>query len=212
MPTSDYTQIPDVLRVIIDTRAESVLDIGVGFGKWGPLSREYMEINRGRMPHEWRSVVHGIEIFDTYRNPIWNVYDEVFIGDANQVLDGLGTYDVILCCDVIEHYEKEEGRALLGRMLDHGKVVVITSPIGDSRQEAVYGNPHEEHKSVWSEADFAPWPHRFANLNETFIAVVSRNADHLRSADVREPLEWLGVKQTAAKLGKMIARRLRLSR
>jgi hypothetical protein len=212
MPSSDYAQIPDVIRVVIGTRAESVLDIGVGFGKWGPLTREYMEINRGRMPHEWRSVVHGIEIFETYRNPIWNVYDEVFIGDANEVLDRLGTYDVILCCDVIEHYEKEDGQALLRRMLDHGKVVVITSPIGESPQDAVYGNPHEEHKSVWSDTDFAPFPHRFANLHETFIAVVSRDEEHLRGIDVREPLEWLGVKQVAAKLARMIARRLRLAR
>lgn len=212
MPTSDYTQIPDVIRVIVGTRAESVLDIGVGFGKWGPLCREYMEINRGRMPHEWRSTIHGIEIFDTYRNPTWNVYDEIFIGDANQVLDRLGRYDVILCCDVIEHYEKEEGRVLLGKMLEHGKVVVVTSPIGESPQEAVYGNPHEEHKSVWAEADFAPWPHRFANLNETFIAVVSRDAADLAGAEVREPLEWLGVKKTAAELARMIGKRLRRAR
>jgi len=212
MPTSDYTQIPDVLRVVIGTRAESVLDIGVGFGKWGPLCREYMEINRGRMPGQWQSVVHGIEIFEDYRNPAWSVYDEVFIGDAVQVLDGLGAYDVILCCDVIEHYEKEDGRVLLQKMLEHGKVVVVTSPIGESPQEAVYGNPHEEHKSVWSRDDFAPYPHRFANLNETFIAVVSRREEHLLGADVREPLEWLGVKQTAAQLGRMIARRLRLVR
>jgi len=208
MPTSDYLAIPDVLRVVIGSRAESVLDIGVGFGKWGPLCREYIEVSRGRMPGEWRSTIHGIEIFETYRNRNWAAYDEVFIGDVLTILPTLARYDAILCCDVIEHFEKAEGQRLLREMLAHAKIVVITSPRGESPQGPEYGNAHEEHKSVWSEADFEAHPHRFADISDTFIAVVANDEEALRGVEVREPLEWLGVKNVSKTLLRMIAKRV----
>ena len=208
MPTSDYTQIPDVVRVLIDSRAESVLEVGIGFGKWGALCREYIEINRGRMPPEWRSRIDGIEAFEPYRNPMWSVYDNVYIGDALVVIDGLGKYDVVLCCDVIEHFEKEFGQRLLEKMLDHGRLVVITSPADESPQDAVYGNPHEEHKSAWTEADFAAYPHRFARLGETFIAAVSRETEAVRALDVRPLDERLGARRLSRMTLRLIGRRI----
>jgi hypothetical protein len=209
VPTSDYTQIPDVIRVVIESGAESVLDIGIGFGKWGALCREYIEISRGRMPAEWRSRIDGIEMFEGYRNPMWNVYDQVHLGDARLILDALGSYDLVICTDVIEHFEKHEGQVLLEKMLDRGRVVLITSPIGPSPQEAVYGNPHEEHKSVWGESDFEALPHRFAELNDTFIVAASRNAAHLARVDIRSIDERLGFRNTARMLGRLALRRLR---
>lgn len=208
MPTSDYTQIPDVIRALIESRAETVLEVGVGFGKWGALCREYIEINRGRMPAEWRSRIDGIEAFEGYRNPLWSAYDNIHIGDAMTVIDGLGTYDVVLCCDVIEHFEKEDGRRLLEKMLHHGRLVIITSPADESPQDAVYGNPHEEHKSWWTEADFASYPHRFARLGETFIAAVSHDPGAVAAADIRPLDERLGARQLSRMTLRLLGRRV----
>jgi hypothetical protein len=209
VPTSDFMQIPDVLRVIMSSGAESILEIGIGFGKWGALSREYVEISRGRMPDEWKSRIEGIEIFERYRNPLWNAYDAVHIGDAATIIDTLGQFDLVMCCDVIEHFQKEDGQRLLEKMLDHGRVVLITSPRGESPQQAVYGNAHEEHKSVWSEADFARYPHRFANLYDTFIAAVARSEEPLAAIDVRPPDERIGARGMSRMLSGLIKRRLR---
>jgi hypothetical protein len=209
VPTSDFAQIPEVVRVILQSSAESVLEIGVGFGKWGVLAREYIEISRGRMPDQWKSRIEGIEIFERYRNPIWNAYDAVHIGDAMTILDSLDLFDLVICCDVIEHFEKDDGRRLLEKMLEHGRIVLITSPRGDSPQEAVYGNAHEEHKSAWSERDFVRYPHRFANLNETFIVVVARSEDALTTIDVRALDERLGARTVSRMLGTLLKRRIR---
>lgn len=208
MPTSDYTQIPDVVRILIQSRAETVLEVGIGFGKWGALCREYIEISRGRLPSEWKSRIDGIESFERYRNPLWSAYDNIFIGDAMQVIDGLGTYDLVLCCDVIEHFEKADGQRLLQKMLHHGRIVVITSPASESPQEAAYGNPHEEHKSSWSETDFAAYPHRFARLGQTFIAAVSLQRDAIAAADVRPLDERIGARQLSRMTLSLIGRRI----
>ena len=211
MPTSDIDQIPDVLRVVMGCRAESVLEVGIGFGKWGALCREYIEISRGRMPAEWRSRIDGIEVFDGYRNPLWSVYDHVYVGDAMTIIESLGRYDLVLCCDVIEHFEKAEGQRMLAKMLAHGKVVVITSPHSESPQEAVYGNPHEEHRSLWTEADFAAWPHRFAKVTETFVAAVAHEESQLAGVDLRPLDERLGFRNVA-RMGAELARRRLASR
>ncbi len=43
MPTSHLYQISDILEIISLIRPRSVLDVGVGFGKYGLLAREYLE-------------------------------------------------------------------------------------------------------------------------------------------------------------------------
>ena len=44
MPTSLYTQITKILDAIVHTNPQSVLAIGTGFGKYGLLCREYLEL------------------------------------------------------------------------------------------------------------------------------------------------------------------------
>jgi len=44
MPTSHPFQLDDIVQLIIETAPLSILDIGVGFGKYGLLAREYLEI------------------------------------------------------------------------------------------------------------------------------------------------------------------------
>src|SRR5688572_14003695 len=122
MPTSDYHQISDVLHVIEQVDPESVLEVGVGFGKWGTLCREILEIYRDRVsPDTWLVQIDGIEIFEAYRNELWGfAYDNIHIGNGTEIIERLGKYDLILCCDVIEHFEKAEGEIFLRKLLEHG--------------------------------------------------------------------------------------------
>lgn len=121
MPTSDYYS--DVLHVIEQINPESILDIGVGFGKWGVLCREILEIYQGRYySKDWKKTIDGIEIFESYRNEFWElVYNNIYVGDAMDAVDRLGMYDLILCCDVIEHFVKDDGLVLLEKLLQQGK-------------------------------------------------------------------------------------------
>lgn len=183
MPTSDTHAITDVLHVIELINPTSILDIGLGFGRWGVLCRELLDVNqRGKLKQEeWECRIDGYEICADYRYPGWSVYyDEITVGDARQLIKKAGHYDLIIAGDVIEHLEKSEGMELLEDMLSHGKYVIVTSPRGFRPQGPVYGNPHEVHKSGWSGDDFKKYPHLYKDVWITFVAVLSRDADSLR--------------------------------
>ena len=210
MPTSDYHQISDVLHVIEQVRPARVLDVGVGFGKWGFLCREILDVYYERVqPETWTTVIDGIEIYEPYRNPTWALaYNQIHIGDARELLPTLGQYDLIIACDVIEHFEKADGNKLIDELLRHAPVLIMTTPAGYAPQGAAYGNEHETHLSTWSEADLARWPHRYKLIGFTFMAVIGASEDALKKVEIRQPLEVLGVKRGALELMRMIKRRL----
>jgi hypothetical protein len=211
MPTSDYHQISDVLHVVQQVLPQSVLDVGVGFGKWGVLLRDVLEVYDERLhPESWQTHIDGIEIHEPYRNPLWSsTYNAVHIGDARDLIDRLACYDLILCCDVIEHFPKDEGVGLLRKFLEHAKVVIITAPRGYWPQGASCANIHETHRSGWGRADLKDFPHLYKDIGFTFLAVLANDTGRLRSIRLHQPLEVLGVKRGLVELTHMGIRRLR---
>ena len=53
MPSSQYYHISKIMEMIISLDRKSVLDIGSGFGKFGVLCREYLELWDGRQKYEF---------------------------------------------------------------------------------------------------------------------------------------------------------------
>ena len=45
MPSSRPNTIPTVIHLVKQFQPKSILDVGIGFGKWGHLFREYTDIN-----------------------------------------------------------------------------------------------------------------------------------------------------------------------
>src|SRR6266496_4491275 len=117
MPTSPWNSIPTILDVAmnLEPRPSKVLDVGIGYGKFGFLSREYLTF--WNSPDEARTVqVDGVEAFAGYVGALQeHIYDHVFLGDARDVLPTLGddSYDLVLMIDVIEHFDKAEGERVL---------------------------------------------------------------------------------------------------
>ena len=113
MPSSHPMIISPILEAVMYTNPSTVLDIGVGMGKFGALLREYTEASNLRLHKDWKTKINGIEIFRDYRNPIWRCYDHVMIGDATQLIDTLPDYDLILMSEVLEHLPKDVGQLML---------------------------------------------------------------------------------------------------
>ena len=65
MPSSSPIHIPIVISIVRQMQPQSLLDIGVGFGKWGHLFREYLDVCRIDMVEEthqrdhWRVRIDG---------------------------------------------------------------------------------------------------------------------------------------------------------
>ncbi len=157
MPSSHYFQLNEIVDLIALTNPVKVLDIGVGFGKYGFLAREYLELWKdGGEYQKWEKQIDGIEAFEPYITPVHKfIYNNIFIGNALDILPSLqDKYDLILMIDVFEHFTFEEGRRLLGECRKKGKNILISVPIAMSAQEAIYGNPFEKHKYAWKREDF----------------------------------------------------------
>src|SRR5213083_3013764 len=116
MPSSRPDTIPLVINVLRQLKPKSILDIGVGFGKWGHLFREYTDIleaendpARYEKGH-WQVRIDGIEAHAPYLTPMHAyLYDKIYIGEATALIKTLSNYDLIFLGDIIEHFEKEAG-------------------------------------------------------------------------------------------------------
>lgn len=154
MPSSQPWRLSTVCNFIYQLKPGSVLDMGIGFGKWGVLAREYTDVANGLCAKAaWKLRLEGIEIFPAYRNPLWEVYDKVHIGNAIEILPTLGKYDLILAIEILEHCKREDGLKLIAATRMHSKHFVIS--YSNSHSTAMYGNQHEAHVSKWTSADFA---------------------------------------------------------
>lgn len=143
MPTSVSSQISPVIEVVMWKKPKKVLDVGIGYGKYGLLVREYLDNKVERLD--------GVEVFEPYITNIQRaIYDNIYITDIRDFEPPV-EYDLILLADVIEHMTKEEGIALLKRL--PGNKIVAT-PNGFIEQEASNGNVHERHLSGWTMEDF----------------------------------------------------------
>ena len=147
MPISDYHHIPQVLDEVYRLRPETVLELGVGFGKWGVLLREVLDAMYGRCrPDQWLRGIFGVEIHEKYKNPSWLVYNNQVIISDFTVLKFFFGYDLVMMMDSLEHLTPEVGRPFLARLVAQNKHVIISVPNGPMPQDAVYGNEHEAHR------------------------------------------------------------------
>ena len=111
--------------------------MGVGFGKWGHLFREYTDIvaanhdPRRYQREHWQTRIDGIEGHEPYITPMHRyLYNDIHLGDMRDVIHRLGRYDVIFMGDVIERLDKADGEAFLRACLEHADKAVIASTPG----------------------------------------------------------------------------------
>jgi len=164
MPVSYYQAIPYIMHQIEQETPQSILDIGVGFGKYGLLCREVLELPYQRYhKSQWQLQIDGVEIFPGYRNPIHDyVYDRVFYGDIRELAGDLSLYDVVLLVDVLEHLTKEDGYQLIKRILTHTlKALIISTPLNVLPQGRYLGNLYESHRSRWTAVDLTDFDYTY---------------------------------------------------
>lgn len=158
MGTSNWQNISYNIGLVRKINPERILDIGVGFGRWGILFREFLEIwENGKYDGNWDRVIDGVEIFPGYLQDYHKFfYNNIHKGDALDFMRKTeNRYDLINCGDVIEHFTKKEGVELIKLCLQKSKYVLINIPIGENwEQEGTKENPYEAHKSIWFNTDF----------------------------------------------------------
>lgn len=155
MPIGSYAAIPLFAQSLLRRRPRTVLDLGMGFGGCGVVVREWLDF--GVRP--WKTHLVGVEAWADYRNPVWDLYNAVYVQTIEQFLAHCAeTFDCVVLGDVLEHFEKNQGRNILEaikpRVAPEGTFLVMT-PAKFVPQAAVYGNEWERHRSLWSPDDLA---------------------------------------------------------
>lgn len=191
MPSCRPNTIPLVVNILLQLKPTSILDVGIGFGKWGHLFREYTDIIASEhdadryLTKNWKVRIDGIEGFPDYVTDMhYFIYDEIHIGDMTQVLPTLDSYDMIYLGDVIEHIDKESGRQLLKAAVEHAnKAVVVSTPKYYLPQKDICENSLEIHRSHWTARDFRAIANaQIATVDKTILVAVLSKGDvqHLR--------------------------------
>lgn len=123
--------------------AQTVLDVGCGNNS--PLGRFHVRSGP--------SV--GVDIFGPWiaESAAKGIHDEYVEMSVLAIAEKFGrdSFDVVLCCDLLEHLDTRDGESLLEQMenVARSRVVVLT-PNGFVPQGATWGNPHQVHRSGWS--------------------------------------------------------------
>lgn len=152
MPISCTSCIPFIAQDLYCRRPNSVLDLGIGYGLYGAMVRNYCGDfdplgNRS-------TILIGIEGFRGYRNPLWDLYDLVNVTTIpTYLVNERDTFDVILLMDVVEHFDKPEGLRILEackKRLTPGGILWVGTPAVWTEQGATHGNKLETHHCLWT--------------------------------------------------------------
>lgn len=121
MYDSLYRKIPALMGILdLMSSVDSVLDVGCGFGKYGYLLREHLDIRKGNiLPHQWSVKIDAVDKAENLSEIVQHsVYNEVYNRNIKDLLPELGRYDLILLADVIEYLEKDLARKLLSVLFE----------------------------------------------------------------------------------------------
>ncbi len=154
MPIGSYALVPHVAHALVRHQPHRVLDLGIGFGLYGAVVRQWLD--QGVRP--WRTNLTGVEAFASYRNPTWDLYNLIVINPIQEFLvRDHALFDFILLLDVVEHFERPEAIWVLDRckrLLSPRGCMMVGTPAIFMEQGAVGGNEFERHRSLWTVSDF----------------------------------------------------------
>jgi len=162
MPTGYWGIMSDVVEILRKEQPKKILEIGTGFGKWGVLIREYLEVygqNKWK-PSERFVTIDAIEVYEPYISPLHKyIYNNITIGDIGDLAPTLPKYDAIIMFDVLEHLQKRQAEQTLKTLMEKTNLFLLSVPLG---KEALYHfdgeNEKESHVSAWEYAELKDYP------------------------------------------------------
>ncbi|MEZ4689434.1 MAG: class I SAM-dependent methyltransferase [Ignavibacteria bacterium] len=192
MSTSNWQNISYNIDLVKKLDPKSILDIGIGFGRWGILFREFLEVwGDNNYKGNWKRIIDGVEIFPDYINSYHEFfYNNIFIDDALELVKNTErNYDLINCGDVVEHFKKSDALNFIDNCLNKSRYVLINIPIGKNwEQGPVNDNKHEAHLSTWEISDFSNYKNKLikkfsdVELREFIVVLLSKDRIDLDSA------------------------------
>lgn len=148
-----FTAVNTVWRHL-DREARSVLDVGCG--KSSPV-------------HSFPGLSYtvGVDIFEPYLRQATKAgtHHDYVRCDVRKLPFRRKSFDVVLCLEVLEHLDKEDGHRLLQEMEEIARrQVIITTPLGKYDQASYDGNPAQQHRYLLSPPEMKEMGYRVVTL------------------------------------------------
>lgn len=180
MPTSHPNQINEIVQISELIQPRSILDVGVGNGKYGFLLREYLGVNRNLSKENL--IIDGIEGYEKYITDAQReIYNSIHISDlCGKIELPSKNYDLCLLIDIIEHFERDKGIEIVNYFSSISKYLLIATPwdIGDPAIR--HDNPLEDHKYQWVKNDFQQFGnHNFIYNRNSLVILLGKDKDQL---------------------------------
>lgn len=161
MPVSHHRHISTIMNRLDllwnDQKFVSVLDIGIGFGKYGMLVRERFDVRFKRYRKEdFQLIIDGVEIYSSYISMHSKfIYDEIYNTDICELIPILSRYDVILILECLEHIDKIKGIELIRQLKNKtNSLLILSFPRSFKGNEGSdWPNKHERHLCLWTKED-----------------------------------------------------------
>ncbi|HDZ14394.1 hypothetical protein LCGC14_0993670 [marine sediment metagenome] len=153
MPSSDIAMIPKVISIVNAIDPKSILDIGMGNGRYGFLFRECLDWNYGRLDKRDRIIrIDGIDITDSYITDVHRtVYNNIIVSDWMEHEPSI-PYGLIFMGDVLEHWPEGIWQKALTKAKRFSKFTIVVAPNwrGSIAQGEWHGHKYESHEVVLS--------------------------------------------------------------
>jgi hypothetical protein len=184
--------IPSVMFRIMETEFETLLDCACGRGKWGYLSKIWLDQLRRKsylvgcdawLPH--------LEFCKRHQ-----IYDDEVRCDIRALPFRDSSVDIAVACEVIEHLPKAQGASSIHEMERITNLrLIVSTPNGPWPQAPSPEGDLEEHRSCWSARDLQRLGFRVAGVGPAPL-VRSRPVRFLADRRLTSVLAWLLVVAT----------------
>lgn len=127
-----WQQIPFCIEAILDVSPLKVLDVGIGFGRWGMLIREFCTGRKnGSASEESGMLVIGIE---TTRSEAPKhaclLYDQIHVGGAIEVIEAINERWNLVIFDQLSHdWSANTAHEALDKALNVSDYVLVSDPV-----------------------------------------------------------------------------------
>lgn len=174
MPIGDVNIVKDIVFQLDIHKPKRILDLGCGSGFYGVCIRQWLDF--GVKPYN--TYIHGVEGFNQYINPNWMHYDKITLETVQNFLANTkDTFDAIIFTDVLEHLTESDGKFVIEnckRILNKGGIFLCGTPSDFFEQGAVYGNPLEIHRSLWTSKQFKDFGFTMLMENPSLLGIYNR--------------------------------------
>lgn len=174
-------------------KPNSVLDVGAGFGKYGVLCREFLELWDGRDKYDFIRRIDAVEVYEKYITPLHNfIYNKIYVDDIKNAVNREFYYDIVLLIDVLEHFPKQDGYDIITKVLQKNRGILISTPKNVSHQEDDFENVYETHRSQWSRDDLEKLGNVFFARDSSSFIVYVGSKDDVNSLNRKYPYSRKG--------------------